>query len=90
MHLVLSPIHSIGSQGSALVQGVFKNKVGMPQKVIGKIGKIKNNRKIHDFPDFCLIWEMGGPNYVQKAGFLLTSILPYRILNSEIFFNSIF
>ena len=26
---------------------------------------------------------MGSPNYARKAGFLLTSILPYRTLNSE-------
>ena len=49
----------------------------------GKKGGNKIIKKNQDFHDFCLIWEMGGPNYVQKARFLLTSILPYRTLNSE-------
>ena len=60
---------------------------GWPTKgIIGKIGKNKKNTKHQDFSYFCLIWEMGGPNQPRKAGFLLTSILPYRILNSENFF----
>ena len=41
----------------------FKTRWACPQEGDNRENReIKNNIKIKDFPDFCLIWEMGGPN----------------------------